>query len=109
MNIAFISNLAGPDMILILLVVLLLFGAKKLPELAKGMGQAVREFSKAKDEVEHEIMRPPTAPTPAPPQRIEEPKVASGTEIPAAADLHSTPQNNPTVDEFHASGTSHQG
>ena len=63
MNIAFISNLAGPDMILILLVVLLLFGAKKLPELAKGMGQAMREFSKAKNDVENEIMRPPDGST----------------------------------------------
>ncbi len=84
MNIAFISNLAGPDMILILLIVLLLFGAKKLPELAKGMGQAVREFSKAKDEVEHEIMRPPTV---QPPTRIEEPKVATNADIPVK-DLH---------------------
>src|SRR5207244_8214902 len=37
-------NLAGPDLIVILLIVLVLFGAKKLPELARGMGQAVREF-----------------------------------------------------------------
>src|SRR6476646_4754865 len=42
-------NLAGPDLIVILLIILVLFGAKKLPELAKGMGQAVREFQKAKD------------------------------------------------------------
>ena len=46
MNIAFLPNLAGPDGIMILIIILLLFGAKKLPELAKGMGQAVREFSK---------------------------------------------------------------
>jgi len=36
----------------ILLIVLLLFGAKKLPELARGMGRAVKEFSAARDEVE---------------------------------------------------------
>ncbi len=47
-------NLAGPDLIVILLIVLVLFGAKKLPELAKGMGQAVREFQKAKDEFSDE-------------------------------------------------------
>ncbi|PZR75556.1 MAG: twin-arginine translocase TatA/TatE family subunit, partial [Chthoniobacterales bacterium] len=40
-------NLAGPDLIVILLIVLVLFGAKKLPELARGMGQAVKEFQKA--------------------------------------------------------------
>jgi sec-independent protein translocase protein TatA len=48
-------NLAGPDLIVILLIVLVLFGAKKLPELAKGMGQAVREFQKAKDEFGDEL------------------------------------------------------
>ncbi len=71
MNIAFLPNLAGPDGIMILIIVLLLFGAKKLPELAKGMGQAVREFSKAKDEVHHEITRPPTIES----ERHAEPKV----------------------------------
>ena len=40
-------NLAGPDLIVILLIILVLFGAKKLPELARGMGQAVKEFQKA--------------------------------------------------------------
>ena len=48
-------NLAGPDLIVILLIVLVLFGAKKLPELAKGMGQAVKEFQKAKDEFSDEL------------------------------------------------------
>ena len=49
MIIATIGNLfQGPGLIVILIAVLL-FGAKKLPELAKGMGQAIREFSKAKD------------------------------------------------------------
>ncbi|TMP90509.1 MAG: twin-arginine translocase TatA/TatE family subunit [Verrucomicrobia bacterium] len=45
-------NLMGPDMMVILLIVLLLFGAKKLPELARGMGRAVKEFSAARDEIE---------------------------------------------------------
>ena len=65
MNIASLFNLAGPDLIVILLIVLLLFGAKKLPELARGMGQAVREFSKAKDEFEREVTRPPEPAAPA--------------------------------------------
>jgi sec-independent protein translocase protein TatA len=57
MNISLASlfNLAGPDLIVILLIVLLLFGAKKLPELAKGMGQAMKEFNKAKDEFDREL------------------------------------------------------
>ena len=48
-------NLAGPDLIVILLIVLVLFGAKKLPELARGMGQAIKEFQKAKDEFSDEL------------------------------------------------------
>ena len=51
-TIASILNLVGPDLMVILLIVLLLFGAKKLPELARGMGRAVKEFSAARDEVE---------------------------------------------------------
>jgi len=55
--IASLFNLAGPDLIVILLVVLLFFGSKRLPELARGMGLAVKEFNKAKDEIERELTR----------------------------------------------------
>ena len=44
-------------MMVILLIVLLLFGAKKLPELAKGMGQAVKEFTAGRDGMERGISR----------------------------------------------------
>ena len=54
-TIASILNLMGPDMMVIVLIVLLLFGAKKLPELARGMGRAVKEFSAAQDEIEKGI------------------------------------------------------
>jgi sec-independent protein translocase protein TatA len=72
---ASLFNLAGPDLIIIFFVILLLFGAKKLPELARGLGQAFKEFAKAKDEFEHEITRtpqtaPPVAPLP-PTQPVE--------------------------------------
>lgn len=52
---AILSNLAGPDLVIILLIILVLFGSKKLPELARGMGQALREFQKAKDEIADEL------------------------------------------------------
>jgi sec-independent protein translocase protein TatA len=55
--IASILNLMGPDMLIIVLIILLLFGAKKLPELARGMGRAVKEFSAARDEMERELKR----------------------------------------------------
>jgi sec-independent protein translocase protein TatA len=72
-------NLFGMDGLLIFLILLLLFGAKKLPELAKGLGQAVREFGKAKDEFEREITHPPQQPEP--PRQLEEPRVADHTEV----------------------------
>jgi sec-independent protein translocase protein TatA len=48
-------NVGGQELILILLIILVLFGARKLPELARGMGQAIREFQKAKDEFSDEL------------------------------------------------------
>ena len=46
-----------PEMIMIFVVVLLLFGAKKLPELARGIGKSMGEFKKARDDFEREITR----------------------------------------------------
>ena len=56
-TLALLNSLAGPDLIIIFLIVLIMFGAKKLPELAKGLGQAVREFGKAKDDMSNELNR----------------------------------------------------
>lgn len=47
--------MGGQELILILLIILVLFGARKLPELARGMGQAIKEFQKAKDEFSDEL------------------------------------------------------
>ncbi len=54
---AFLGPIGTPEMIIIFIVVLLLFGAKKLPELARGMGKSMGEFKKAREEFEHEITR----------------------------------------------------
>ena len=88
MNIASLLNLGGPDLLVILVIVLLLFGAKKLPELARGLGQAVKEFSKAKDEFEREVTRTPAQ---EPVQRIEQRPVQ--------------PTPNTTVQDTHAQDT----
>jgi len=46
----------GPsELIIIMLIVLLLFGSKRLPELARGIGKATRQFKKAMDDVKEEI------------------------------------------------------
>jgi len=46
---------SGPHILLIALVVLLLFGGKKIPELMRGLGRGIREFKDAKDNVRKEI------------------------------------------------------
>lgn len=53
--IPFLFSIGGPEIILILFVILLLFGAKKIPELAKGLGKGIREFKDATKEVKDEI------------------------------------------------------
>ena len=50
-----VFNLGTGEIILILLIVLLLFGAKRLPELAKGLGKAMREVKDASNEIKKEI------------------------------------------------------
>ena len=55
MNTLLAGIFGGWEIVLILAVVLILFGAKKLPELAKGLGQGIKEFKKATTEVSHEI------------------------------------------------------
>jgi sec-independent protein translocase protein TatA len=57
MNVLFAAMLGGWEIVLILAVVLILFGAKKLPELAKGLGQGIKEFKKATNDVTSEINR----------------------------------------------------
>ncbi len=46
-------NLGVPELLIILFVVVLLFGARKLPELARGLGQGIREFKKAASNTEN--------------------------------------------------------
>ncbi len=54
-TLAFLGNFGGGEMILIFLIVLLLFGANKVPELFRSLGKGVNEFRKAKNEWEQDI------------------------------------------------------
>lgn len=49
------GNLGAGEIILIVLVILILFGAKKIPELAQGIGKGMREFKKALNDVQDEV------------------------------------------------------
>jgi len=54
MNLAFM-NIGTQEMILIVIVALVLFGGKKLPEIARGLGRGIREFKDASDDIKREI------------------------------------------------------
>ncbi|HYE32690.1 MAG TPA: twin-arginine translocase TatA/TatE family subunit [Methylomirabilota bacterium] len=58
MNTSFFAlGLGWPEIIGILVIVLVLFGAKKLPELARGLGQGIKEFKKATKDVQEDLHR----------------------------------------------------
>lgn len=51
----FLGGIGGQEVLLILAVILIFFGAKKIPELARGLGRGIREFKDATQEVKKEI------------------------------------------------------
>ena len=89
MNTMFAAFLGGWEIVLILAVVLILFGAKKLPELAKGLGTGIKEFKKATREVSDEIHsamdETPPSPTPKklPPEGQSQPEQAVSQSSPS--------------------------
>jgi sec-independent protein translocase protein TatA len=63
--------LAPSHMIWILLIVVLLFGAKKIPDLAKGLGQGIKEFKKATKDAEKELANTNADASKPPPEKKE--------------------------------------
>src|SRR6185295_1106054 len=93
-----VFGMGGWEMVLILAVVLVLFGAKRLPELAKGLGQGIKEFKKATRDVTDEIQRSVEEdPYHQPPPRKEIEYTQEHTD-------HST--DHPTIDHHATDGSS---
>ncbi len=59
---AFIGGLGGWEILLIVMVLLIFFGAKRIPELAKGLGKGIKEFKDATKEIKDEIEKEDTRP-----------------------------------------------
>jgi sec-independent protein translocase protein TatA len=85
-----LMGLGGWEMVIVVIAILLLFGAKKIPELAKGLGTGIKEFKKATREVTDEIQNASaettaktTAPAPPAPSRADVP-VSQSTPPPKA-------------------------
>ena len=54
-NLLFIGNIGGTEIIIIAIVILLLFGGKKIPELMQGLGKGVKSFKKGMKDIEDDI------------------------------------------------------
>ena len=96
--------LNGMEVVAILAVILVLFGAKKLPELARGLGQGIKEFKKSSREIQDELNEAMDVNAPPPPPRREQqvlPPNATPKDIdvtsPAAAVTPTTPPQQPKV------------
>ena len=61
-----IGDIGGPELLLVFVLVLLLFGGQRLPDFARGLGKSIREFKKATSGVEEEIKRAMEEPRPVP-------------------------------------------
>jgi len=79
MNTIILAFLGWPEIVAILAVVLILFGAKKLPELAKGLGLGIKEFKKATRDVQDEMQR---AVEEEPPAKPPKPNAPESTDAP---------------------------
>ena len=55
------GNLGAPELLIILLIVFIFFGAKKIPEMAQGIGKGIREFRKASREIQNDQLDEPVA------------------------------------------------
>lgn len=87
-------NLGGGEIILILALVLILFGAKKLPELAKGLGTGIKEFKKATREVTDEVSNAMDE-TPPPPKRVPDSTPAPPSPPAQTVPSQTVPQESP--------------
>src|SRR5215468_2256947 len=87
-------NLGGGEIILILALVLILFGAKKLPELAKGLGTGIKEFKKATREVTEEVSNAMEETPPQPRRLPPNANPSVSTEAPHVESNQTVPQSS---------------
>lgn len=91
-----IFDVGGPELMLIMLVILLLFGGQKLPELARGLGKSVREFKKATAGVEEEIKKAIALPPESTqPKSVQQPPTATTAPSATPANPFPVPQTPP--------------
>lgn len=95
----FIGGLGPPEMILIALVLILLFGASKLPKLARSMGSATGEFKKGRQEVEEELQE---MQDPSNEDEVTEAEAGTETGTQAETEPERDPEPEPDTDRSNA-------
>jgi sec-independent protein translocase protein TatA len=102
---AFFDGLGGPEVLLVLVVILIFFGGEKMPEFARGLGKAMREFKKAANEVEQEFKKAIDEAPEKPARPVVKAIPAAGTQplvrpaaAPAKAHDNPPPPGDPTGD-----------
>lgn len=73
-QLSFIQGIGGPELLVIFLIVLLFFGAKRLPELARGLGKSMKEFKKATEDVQNDFKEAMDSVDPQKPSKPSEAK-----------------------------------
>jgi len=92
-SLAFFQGIGVSEVVVILLAVLLLFGGKKVPELAKGLGRGIRQFREEYSGVQARIAR-----------EIQD--VPADIDVPASQDRSSAPASNPSPQDPDGMGVS---
>lgn len=80
--ILFLGDIGGSELMLIMVVILIFFGANKIPELARGLGKGIREFKDASTEIRKEFEQ---AGQPTPPNYNQQPNYGAQNQYPAPA------------------------
>ncbi len=78
------GSIGMPEILLIFLVILLVFGAKRIPEIARGLGKGIREFKDATTDIKRELTIDDAPPRVQPPQHAATPYSAPYSQTPAA-------------------------
>ena len=87
-----ILDVGGTEILMIMLVVLLLFGSKRIPDLARSLGKSIREFKKAASSLEEELKR--ALDVPPPPPQPHRPAAPAGTDL-STKDTPQSPSSEP--------------
>ena len=96
-SLAFLQNLSSWELILIFMVVLLFFGAKRLPSLAKSLGKSLREFKNATSGIENDLRNAMEADDKAASSSLK-PMAAKGSVSHTSSSAQEETKNNPAKD-----------